>query len=211
MTIDMQIGSYVDACLTDEPGKVDSFIESHPECFTKSGKLRSEFIKASEVVHRIQQEPMMMKYLGGQHQVILTGKIHGAPFKGKIDSYHPGKAIVDLKVMRDFRPIWDAESREKVPWWMYWKYDIQAAIYQALEGNRLPVYLAAATKEDPPDVMLAQIPQERIDYQLEQMEWLIDRIVSLKEGKESPKRCGNCPYCRATKRIHSIEMLEVDL
>ena len=44
-----------------------------------------------------------------------------------------------------------------------WGYDIQAAIYQAVEGNRLPFFIAAVTKETVPDKALLEIPQEVID------------------------------------------------
>ena len=42
-----------------------------------------------------------MEYMSGEKQVIMTGEIEGVPVKIKIDSYHPNKMIVDLKVMSE--------------------------------------------------------------------------------------------------------------
>lgn len=40
-----------------------------------------------------------MKYMSGEKQVIMTAELYGTPWKIKMDSYIPGVAIVDLKVM----------------------------------------------------------------------------------------------------------------
>ena len=48
--------------------------------------------------------------------------------------------------MKDF-PIW-VEGQGKIPFVEAWGYDLQAAIYQAIEGNGLPVIIAGATKGD---------------------------------------------------------------
>ena len=45
-------------------------------------------------------------------------------FKIKIDSYHEGACIVDLKVMRDFEPVWK-EGQGKLHFIEAWGYDIQ--------------------------------------------------------------------------------------
>lgn len=76
----------------------------------------------------------MMKYLSGENQVIMTGEIAGcAPFKIKVDSLHRGKALVDLKIMRDFQPVGIRTGTRRLPWWLAWGYDFQAAIYQEVE------------------------------------------------------------------------------
>ena len=71
-----------------------------------------------------------MKYMAGEKQVIMTGKIADVPYKIKIDSYHPDKAIVDLKVVKDFEKLWNDAEKQKQSFIRYWGYDIQGAIYQ---------------------------------------------------------------------------------
>ena len=97
------IGSYVDAFFE---GTLDTFKEHHPEIFLKSGGLKADFVQADEIIQRVQRDEEFMKYMSGESQKIFTGNIAGVPFKGKLDSYHAGRCIVDLKVMRDFEPVW---------------------------------------------------------------------------------------------------------
>ena len=97
------VGSYVDAHFE---GTLDLFRGQNPEIFTKNGDLKSEYRQAEEIISRIERDPMMMKYLSGRKQVIMTGEIEGVPFKIRMDSYHPGAAIVDQKIMRDFESVW---------------------------------------------------------------------------------------------------------
>ena len=97
------VGSYVDAHFE---GTLDVFKAQNPEIFTRSGSLKSEYTHAEYIINRIEQDEMFMRYMSGETQAIMTGELFGVPWKTKIDSYHPGKAIVDLKIMRDFEPVW---------------------------------------------------------------------------------------------------------
>ena len=154
-TPSMLVGSYVDAHYGNE---LDLFRAQNPVIFTQKGDLRSEFKKAEEIIQRLEKDEMFQRYMSGEPQVIKTGTIAGVPFKIKIDSYHPGKVIVDLKIMKDFEPIWtDGLYLSFVE---SWGYDLQGAIYQAVEENGLPFYIAGATKEPETDLAIISIPQE---------------------------------------------------
>lgn len=197
------VGSYVDAFYE---GTLEKFKDENPEIFRKDGKLKAEYIKADEIIQKTTSDPMFAKYMSGQKQVIMTGTIADIPFKIKMDSYHEGKAIVDLKVIKDFKPIW--ENHRKLPFIEYWGYDIQGAIYQEIvrqnTGKTLPFFIAAATKEAVPDIALLSIGQDRLD---ECLNYVIDRlpeIKQIKDGKIPPTACGKCDYCRKNKVITEI-------
>ena len=145
-----------------------------------------------------------MKYMGGQKQVIRTGFIEGVPFKIKIDSYHKGKAIVDLKVIKDFDPLWNEERGIRQDFIQYWGYDFQAAIYQAIEGEKLPFYICAVTKEKKPDFEVIQIPQTWIDSAMAIIKNEIGIIDAYKRGELEAPRCGKCDYCRETKKLSRV-------
>ena len=102
-TTAMLIGSYVDAHFS---GTMGDFKSENPDIFKKNGELLASFQNANIIIERIQSDRAMMKYLSGEMQVIMTGTIGGVPFKIKMDSYKPDQFICDLKVMRDFKPIW---------------------------------------------------------------------------------------------------------
>ena len=172
------------------------------------GELKANFKLAEDIINRIEKDDMFMKYMSGEKQVIKTGKLFNHDFKIKIDSYHPGKCIVDLKIMKDFEPIWIAD-RGRLHFIEAWRYDFQAAIYQAIEGNKLPVIIAAATKQkDAIDIELFKIPQQKIDSALKIIEAYIDRFADIKKGIMQPTRCEKCTYCRQTKVLKTIREYE---
>lgn len=207
-TTAMLIGSYVDAWFE---GTLDSFKEKHPEIFLKNGGLKADFVQADSIIKRISEDDEFMKYMSGEKQKIFTGNIAGVQFKGKIDSYHAGKCIVDLKVMRDFEPIW--KNGRKLHFIEAWGYDIQGAVYQELvyqaTGEKIPFVICAVTKEKVPDIAILSIPQERLDYCLELVKNNAPHYDDVKNGKILPERCGKCDFCKSTKKLDgAVDYLE---
>lgn len=201
----MLVGSYIDAHFEQT---LDLFKAQNPSIFTKNGELKANFKLAEDIINRIEKDEMFMKYMSGEKQVIKTGELFNYDFKIKIDSYHPGKCIVDLKIMKDFEPIFTAD-RGRLHFIEAWRYDFQAAIYQAIEGNKLPVIIAAATKQkDAIDIELFKIPQQKIDSALKIIEAYIDRFADIKKGIIQPTRCEKCTHCRKTKVLKTIREYE---
>ena len=200
-TTALLVGSFVDSFFE---GTLDAFKAEHPQIFKKDGSLKAEYEKADAIIARVQQDELFMKYMSGRKQVVKTGEIEGVPFKIKIDSYHKDKAIVDLKVIKDFQPIWDESRGCRLSFIHYWGYDYQAAIYQAIEGNNLPVYICAVTKEAQPDLEVIQIPQAWIDSAMAEIRNEIGVIDAIKRGEIEAERCGRCDYCRSTKRLTRV-------
>jgi hypothetical protein len=195
------IGSYVDAWFE---GTLDIFKAEHPSIFKKDGTLKAEYEKANAIIERASKDELFMRYMAGKKQVIKTGTIEGVPFKIKIDSYHKDKAIVDLKVIKDFEPIWNAEKGIREDFIRYWGYDYQAAIYQAVEGNKLPFYICAVTKEAEPDLAVIHIPQPWIDSAMEVIKNEIGIIQAVKNGEIEAERCECCDYCKSTKKLTRV-------
>lgn len=195
------VGSYVDSWFE---GTLAEFKSSHPEIFKRDGSLKAEYIKAEEIIARVSRDELFMKYMGGRKQVIKTGYIEGVPFKIKMDSYHKGKAIVDLKIIRDFEPLWNEEKAIRQDFIQYWGYDVQAAIYQAVEGGKLPFYICAATKETDTDFAVIQIPQAWIDSAMAIIKNEIGIIDAYKRGELEAPRCEKCAYCRQTKKLDRV-------
>ena len=199
----LAIGSYVDSYIE---GTLNHFKEEHPEIFTQKGTLRADYVQADEICKRISSDEMFMKYLSGEHQKIFTGSINGVEFKGKLDAYHEGKAIVDLKVIKDFEPLW--KNGRKMSFIEAWEYDIQGAIYQELvyqnTGKKLPFFICAVTKEKTPNLEIISIPQERLDECLELVKINAPRYNDIKLGKVEPTKCNKCDYCKSIKKIENI-------
>ena len=200
-TTSLLIGSYIDSFFE---GTLDAFKAEHPEVFKKDGSLKAEYVKAEEIIARVSRDELFMRYMSGQKQAIRTGLIEGVPFKIKIDSYHKGKAIVDLKVIKDFEPLWNEEKGIRQDFIQYWGYDFQAAIYQAIEGEKLPFYICAVTKEAKPDFAVIQIPQNWIDSAMAIIKNEIGIIEAYKSGELEAPRCEKCAYCRETKKLSRV-------
>lgn len=197
------VGSYVDAYYE---GTLDAFKEEHPEILKRDGSLKIDFVKAEEVIERTTRDKLFTAYMDGEKQVIFTGELFGYPWKIKVDALHPD-TIVDLKVMKDFSPIY-VEGEGRMHWIEAWGYDIQGAVYQEIvrqnTGKKMPFVIAAATKEKTPDIGLFQIPQERLDVALKIVENLIDHIADVKSGLIEPSRCEKCDYCKSTKELTEV-------
>lgn len=196
------LGSYVDEALTGTEESFERFCEdNHSELYQKrSGKKYADVAQADEAIRRVREQPLMMKYLSGEHQTIMTGEIEGVPFKGKFDSYKPGKFITDLKYVRSLRSPNLFENFID-----YWKYTMQMAVYQEIvfqnTGDRLPCYIVAATKESPPRVTVAEIDQFTLDRELEDVKRMAPLFQKMKNGEIPPERCEeyDCVFCATTK------------
>jgi hypothetical protein len=188
-TTALLVGSYIDAWFE---GTLKEWKNQHPEIYTAKGVLKAEFRQADSIIEFLKKDALFMRYMAGEKQRIFTRELFGTPWKIKIDSYHPDK-IVDLKVMRSMERIMGKSFVE------HWGYDLQMAIYSAVEGRDLATYLAVATKQDPPDKELISVPRWRRVELLEEVEREMPRILQIKAGRIPPHRCGVCEYCRATK------------
>ena len=222
-TISQMVGSYVDAAIS---GTLDIFKAQNSELFKKDGTLKSEFLQAEKICERIEKDSMFKKYISGNHQIIITFMFdiinrkwlkyndndevpkNCIPIKIKIDSYFPKKAIVDLKVVKDFEPIWNQETQRKENFIDYWNYPLQAALYQkGVEintGKQLPFFIAAVTKEKEPDLAILSIPQDVLDEKLAFIEEQLPIIYALKHNEITSIRCEHCNYCKATKVLTKI-------
>ena len=204
------IGSYVDAHFS---GEMDRFMAEHAgQMYSKrTGGLLAKFQHANDMIERVEADPMMMRFLEGEHQKILTADVFGVPWKIKMDVWTEDR-IVDFKTVKDFADVYDPGYGWR-SWVEYWGYDIQGAIYQKVEelnsGKRKPFYLAAVTKEKVPDIKIVHIPQHILDTALGLVEAKIDRFDLVKSGDLPPIRCESCNYCKRTKVLEDVEEYEI--
>ena len=210
-TTSLLVGSYVDAYFSDE---MEEFQDAHPEIFnSRTGKLKSDFAHADDIIYRVSMDDLMIDYLTGEHQTIMSAELFGVPWKIKMDCYNEQR-IVDLKVVKDFEDIYEKGYGWR-SWIEYWGYDIQGAVYQKIEQlvtgrtEPLPFYLAAVTKEKVPDIKLIQIPQHILDTALKLVEAKIDRFDLIKQGEVEPIRCERCEWCKWTKKLTAPEVYEI--
>lgn len=196
-TTAMLVGSYVDSYVE---GTLDRFMNENPDIFSRSGELKAPYKKAEDIISRIERDEYFMKYLSGEKQKIMTADLFGCKWKIKMDSYIPGVAIVDLKIMSSIVDLKWVKDVGYLDFVRYWGYDIQGAIYQKVvelnTGKKLPFYIAAATKENEPDIRIIHITQNYLDEALALVEANIKRVLEVKNGEVLPDRCDACDCCR---------------
>ncbi len=201
----MLMSSYVDAYFSDE---LEDFKEKKPEIFnSRTGELKKDFIQANEIIERIKSDDVMMHFMSGKKQVIMTGEIDGVKVKIKMDSYKENEFITDLKVMKDFSPVWTGNGKSSFI--IAYNYDIELALFQEVvfqrTGKRVPCYICGITKETPSDVAIFKFTQKQLDEALKLFKSRLPRIKNILEGKVAPHRCEKCEYCRLTKKAMIID------
>ena len=205
------LGSYVDEMLTgDEESQNKFIVENYDELFKRGGAPYADVAQAQETIERVKKQPLMMHYISGKHQVIMTGEIEGVPFKIKMDTFEPDEYISDTKYMASLR-----SPNLFTPVIEYWGYDIQAFCYQEIvyqnTGKRLPFLFDVATKEKPAHFALGEISQWNIDKAGEKVRANIGRFQKIKTGELEADRCEDygCDFCTSTKII--TEPIDTDL
>lgn len=199
-TTAMLVGSYVDSYFE---GTLEQFKKEHPECFTQKGELKASFKQAEKMIARCEKDPYFMSTMQGEKQVIMTAYLFGCEWKIKMDSYLPGKAIVDLKTSADIHKAWKVQDYGYASFVEYWGYTLQMAVYQKVveinTGKKLPCYISVVTKEDSPEIAVINIDQMTLDHALNEIEMNMPSVLMVKSGEAEPVRCEKCDYCKATK------------
>lgn len=195
------LGSYVDEMLTGTKESQEKFIEENrAELFKKNGDPYADIAQADEAIAKALKQPLIVEYLSGEKQKILTGEIAGVPAKGKLDIYKEGERIVDLKYVASHR---SPNLFENVV--DYWNYTLQGAWYVELvrqnTGKTLPFYLILITKEKPAHFAVVKLDQFDMDMELDKAKKSMPRYQAIKNGEIEPERCEDygCDYCTETK------------
>lgn len=204
-TDSLLVSSYIDEAIS---GTLDMFKEQNPQIFTRTGDLKAQYRIAEKVIEQINDDPMFLKYVSGEHQVIMTGEISNVPVKIKIDSYFKDKAIIDLKAMKDLELIWNSTNKRKENFIENFDYILQASLYQEIvqqnTGNQLPFIIAVCTKQEYSERALLSISQEELNTKLEFIKGYLPHVQELKEGKIEPTFCGKCNYCKSLAKCDKI-------
>lgn len=188
-----------------------------------NGHLRAEFKLADKMIKTLEDDEWFnFVYTPGKKEVIVTGKIGGHEWKGKVDSLVLDKGyFCDLKTVDDIhKKHWNDENKLYTNFIEDRGYVMQAAIYQELIkqtfGKQCQPYLFAVSKQTPPDKGAFDfqgdtkfLMQEAIDEIKENQ----DRYWQIMNGEVAPKHCGKCEYCRLTKELSGFQHvtdIEVD-
>jgi len=203
------VGSYVHAAIE---GTLEEYKVEHAETiFNSKGKPYAEYSKADDMIRALKSDPFIMFILQGQKEVIMTANFAGAPWKVKVDNYNPDrKRFADLKTVKSIREKYWHDKYGYVSFVEMYGYITQMAIYAEVEriwsgrDEWIEPLIVAISKEDIPDKEVIGFTDSDLQYEFEQIEQNMPRILAVKKGIEEPNRCGKCRYCRETKQLRRI-------
>lgn len=205
----MLIGSYVDSFFE---GTLDNFKLAHPEIFTQKGELKAEYKQAEKMIARCKQDKLFMAYMSGEKQKIFTTEMYGCKWKCKLDSYIPGKCIVDLKTTREMHKQFYVPDIGHVDFISYYGYVYQLAIYQEIvricTGEKLPCFIAAVSKSDHPEIKIIHVDDISLFDALTEVKNSCENtpLLEVWQGTVEPIRCNSpsCEYCIDTEVLTDV-------
>lgn len=221
--VPLLVGNYVHSYFESMESHAD-FIEANKKALmtrpTKTnphGHLRAEFKIANSMVQCLQNDDMFRCFYGpGQKEVIVTGKIDGYWWKGKIDSLMlDDHYFCDLKTVDDIhKGHWNGDKRRYVPFIQDREYNMQMAIYRELIKQTFDVdcqpFIFAVSKQTPPDKMAIDFnspdgtDQYQMQDQLNKIKELQPHFWRVMTGEDKPEYCGKCDYCREMKELRGF-------
>lgn len=219
----MFISSYYDRALT-APDEFEAYCLKHRDkIFKEVGKKgektwekRADFETADTIIAVIKADPAYQQLVANcKMQEIMTGEIGGVPFRYMADfTMHGGRAaVLDLKCMANFEPVYVESCRRKIEWIDAWGYLRQLSIGRRLYRQRYNINpimgILATTKQEIPDRRTYIFEdEERAENEIQHIIEMLPTVLSWKSGAVEPPACGTCAYCRS-KSSFSVERLAV--
>ncbi|MBW7475920.1 PD-(D/E)XK nuclease-like domain-containing protein [Paenibacillus oenotherae] len=207
-------GHYVHAW---NEGTLAEFKANNPDLFSSrgptAGQLKSNFQHCNKMIEVLENDPLVMKALAGQKEVIFTAELFGIKWKVMLDSYQPEAGIfADLKALKEIDgKFWNKEVQAYENFLDHYGYNIQMSVYAKVEqivigrDNPLLPHMVIVTKQDPPDHEIIYFDYDLIEQQLLIVAKHIERVKAVKSGEAAPDRCEKCDYCRQTKKLKHIK------
>lgn len=205
------VGSYVDAVLAGSDEELEQFKIENPDIFvsrgSNKGELKAVYKQAELMIERCKRDKLFMAYMSGEKQRIFTAEMFGCKWKCKLDSYIPGKAIVDLKTTREMHKQFFVPDVGHVDFISYYGYVYQLAIYQEIvricTGEKLPCFIAAVSKSSHPEIKIIHVDDISLYDALSQVKNSCENtsLLEVWRGNIEPLRCGSpsCNYCVDTE------------
>lgn len=190
------------------------FIDEHPEIIStrgaSKGHLKANFKIGEQMIDRLCDEQLFTNMDNTcEHEVIVTGKLFGYDWKGKIDALNVEQGFfMDYKTVDDIRKrSWSDKYRGMVDFVRARDYLPQMWVYsQLLEqkyGKPFTCLIWAVSKQTPSDVQLINPSSVWLEPEEFWIKEHIDHIEQVMTGEVAPKACGHCEYCREHKTITS--------
>lgn len=218
------LGNYVHSYFESAEAHEKFMAENGDKLLAKAGKnkgnLKSDFIIGDKMIESLKDDDGFNRLYHGypsdkvEKEMIVYGEIEGVPVKGKLDSVNLSRGyFVDLKTMKSiYSEEWNTDLRKRVPVAvnniLNFGYHGQLALYrellkQMLDKDFRPL-IVAVSKENVPDKDILKIDEEWLEDGLDNLKADIVEVWDVIQGKQKPKSCGHCDYCRIQKKLNAV-------
>ncbi len=177
---------------------------------------RAPFEQADKMIQTAENDELIKSLIAmpGENEKIMTGKLFGVPWRIRLDKYIPdGRMIIDWKTCASITELrWSDELHQKVTFIDAYGYMMRAAVYSEIEKQFASaaadphfIIVAISKQEFPDKEVIFLNHRQRYDYELSKIKERLQHIQFVRAGITTPKRCGVCDYCRATKKLWAIK------
>ncbi len=218
------LGNYVHSYFESSKAHEKFMAENGDRLLAKAGKnkgnLKSDFIIGDKMIESLEEDDGFNRLYHGypsdkvEKEMIVFGEIEGVPVKGKLDSVNLSRGyFVDLKTMKSiYAEEWNAELRKRVPAAvnniLNFGYHGQLGLYRELlkqmTGQEFRPLIVAVSKENVPDKDILKIDEEWLEEGLGNLKADIVEVWNVIQGKQKPKSCGHCDFCRSKKKLNAV-------
>ncbi|MED5768886.1 PD-(D/E)XK nuclease-like domain-containing protein [Streptococcus anginosus] len=218
------LGNYVHSYFESPEAHEKFMAENGNKLLAKTGKnkgnLKSDFIIGDKMIESLKDDDGFNRLYHGyssdkvEKEMIVCGEIEGVPVKGKLDSVNLSRGyFVDLKTMKSiYSEEWNADLRKRVPAAvnniLNFGYHGQLGLYRELlkqmTGREFRPLIVAVSKENVPDKDILKIDEDWLEEGLGNLKADIVEVWDVIQGKQKPKSCGRCDYCRSQKKLNAV-------
>lgn len=176
------------------------------------GQLKSTYTVIQSAIDTLESDKGFKQLYKGDKEVIVTGKLFGVWWKGKIDclDLEHGR-FYDLKTTQKMnKAYWNEEERQKESFVAHYKYYLQMWVYQQLINQTFGAvcdpYIIAVDKQKVPDKTIISINDDRMNEAEEIIAQNQEHIEMVRNKEIEPSRCNSsdCDYCKSTKKLSEI-------
>lgn len=218
------LGNYVHSYFESPEAHEKFMAENGDKLLAKTGKnkgkIKSDFVIGDKMIESLKDDDGFNRLYHGypsdkvEKEMIVYGEIEGVPVKGKLDSVNLSRGyFVDLKTMKSiYAEEWNAELRKRVPAAvnniLNFSYHGQLGLYrellkQMIEQEFRPL-IVAVSKENVPDKDILKIDEEWLEEGLDNLKADIVEVWDVIQGRQKPKKCGHCDFCRSEKKLNAV-------
>lgn len=196
------VGNYVHSYF-ESPEAHEAFkTENADAMLTKKGTLKADYLKADEMIKRIESDNNIMTMIENapDREYIIEGDIGGAQWAGKLDMVN-----FDLGYFIDIKTVKTLQKKGGVIGGEYSEYHggyqdfmtakfyhLQMAAYQEMlyqmTGKKFTCYILAVTKDRHANAELYQVSEGLLELGMEEINKNQDRIVSVIDGEVAPEK-----------------------